>query len=162
MKQKFLPFVAMLLFLPLTVIGQEPVRPNGSENTINVFLDGQIDEDFIKEEFPYVNYVRTRDASDVHVLVTRSMTGAGSQYEFYFMGLKEFAGKTDTLSFFSSGQETQTETREGYTKVLKMGLMRYLALSNNILDINVASVPHQEAEVLWRRIHGTAGCLMSV
>lgn len=139
MKRKFLPFVALLLFLPLTAIGQEPGQPNGSENTINVFIDGQIDENLIKEEFPYVNYVRTRDASDVHVLVARSMTGAGSQYEFYFMGLKEFAGKTDTLSYFSSGQETQTETREGYTKVLKMGLMRYLALSNNILDINIVS-----------------------
>lgn len=142
MKRKFLPFVAMLLFLPLTAIGQEPGRPNGSDNTINVFIDGQrpiIDENFIKEEFPYVNYVRTRDASDVHILVVRSMTGAGSQYEFYFMGLKEFAGKNDTLSYFSSSQETQTETREGYTKVLKMGLMRYLALSNNILDINIVS-----------------------
>ena len=139
MKQKFLQLVAILLFLPLTVTGQEPGQSNSSDNTINVFLDGDVDEDFIKEEFPYVNYVRTRDASNVHVLVAESTTGAGSQYEFFFMGLKEFAGKTDTLSYFSSGQETQTETREGYTKVLKMGLMRYLALSNNILDINIAS-----------------------
>jgi len=139
MKRKFLPFVAMLLFLPLAVIGQEAGQSNSSENTISVFLDGQIDENFIKEEFPYVNYVRTRDASDVHVLVARSMTGAGSQYEFYFMGLNDFEGKTDTLRYFSNGQATTTEAREGYTKVLKMGLMRYLALSDNILDISVAS-----------------------
>ena len=100
MKQKFLPFVAMLLFLPLTVIGQEPVRPNGSENTINVFLDGQIDEDFIKEEFPYVNYVRTRDASDVHVLVAQSTTGAGSQYEFFFLASRSLREKLIHLAIF--------------------------------------------------------------
>ena len=141
MKRKLLSFVAMLLFLPLVVHGQSVTeQTSNSENTINVFLDGEfIDENFLREEFPYVNYVRTRDASDVHVLGALSRTGAGIQYEFYFIGLKEFSGKTDTLKYFSSAQATQTETREGYTKVLKMGLMRYLALSDHILDINIAS-----------------------
>jgi hypothetical protein len=141
MKRKQLSFVALLLFFPLFVNGQSTSGETSNlENTINVFLDGNfIDENFVKEEFPYVNYVRTRDASDVHVLGTLSRTSAGVQYEFYFFGLKDFSGKTDTLKYFASGQATQTETREGYTKVLKMGLMRYLALSDHILDINVAS-----------------------
>lgn len=98
---------------------------------VNVFLDANgIDIDYIREEFTQVNYVRTKDAASVHLLETRQSTGAGSQYQFFFIGLKEFEGKNDTLLYYSAPQSTEAETKEGYTRAVRAGLMHYLALAS--------------------------------
>lgn len=129
----------LFCFAP-NVHGQSVNQSSSSESIINIFIDAQfVDESFLREEFPYVNYVRTRDNADVHILGTKTMTGGGDKYEFFFIGLKKFVGKTDTLSFFSSSQETQSETRDNYTKVIKMGLMRYMALASNLVDISISA-----------------------
>ncbi len=135
-------FLSLLLSVIAVLPGnaQEIPETTGSNNAINVFLDGMfMDENYLREEFPQVNYVRTRESADVHLMGTMQSTGAGRQYEFFFIGLDEFAGKNDTLSYFSSGQSTTTEIREGYTKVIKMGLMRYFAAANQYLDIQINS-----------------------
>ncbi len=141
-KMKKLSFFTILFFLIsfLPAIAQEQTEMAGSDKSINVFLDSQfLDQTYLREEFPQVNYVRTRESANVHLMGTMQPTGAGRQYEFFFIGLNEFAGKNDTLSYFSSGQSTQTEIREGYTKVIKMGLMRFFAAANQYLDIQINS-----------------------
>lgn len=59
-----------------------------------IFLDcGFCDEDFIRQEMAYVDYVRDREVADVHVLVTQQNTGAGGEAQtFDLIGLGPFEG----------------------------------------------------------------------
>ncbi len=130
---KYCVAVLFLLLLPFSVKGQEDV----STSPVNVFIDGSIDENYLKEEFPQVNYVRTKESSNVHLLATRQSTGAGMHYQLFFIGYGEFAGKNDTLSYYSNSQATSTEIRDGYTRVIEAGLIRYLALADTYYDLNI-------------------------
>ncbi|MCW0484429.1 hypothetical protein [Gaoshiqia sediminis] len=129
----------------------------GLNRAVRVFIDAPgIDITFLREEFRYVNYARTRDAANVHLLGTVSQTGSGgSDYTFYFIGLHEFSGKSDTLHYFSSGTQTDTEVREGYTKAIKMGLVRYLAHAEQWVDLQfngkaaVKALPEKDKWDSW-------------
>ena len=55
-------------------------------------------------------------------------TGSGGQkFTYFLVGQNENAGMRDTLSFVTSPDETQDETRIKEVRTLKMGLMRYVA-----------------------------------
>lgn len=98
--------------------------------TINVFLDcsHSCDFDFIRTEVPYVNWVRDRTDSDVHLLVTRQETGGGgTEYVLNFIGQRAFSQTTDTLKYIASVDATSDDRRKGYTRTIKTGLVRFLA-----------------------------------
>ena len=94
-----------------------------------IFLDcRRCDHDFIKKEIPFVNYVWDRKEADVHVLVTTQRTGAGgTEYTMTFIGQEEYANIQDTLKYVSKRIDTREETRRGMVRVLKMGLIPYIA-----------------------------------
>lgn len=126
-KKLALIFIGLLIFPVLSLNGQV----TESTSPVNVFLDAnEIDDDYIREEFTLVNYVRTKEVANVHLLGTRQSTGAGFHYQFFFIGSKEFEGKNDTLSYYSTPQSTEAEVKEGYTKAVRAGLMHYMALAN--------------------------------
>ena len=94
-----------------------------------VFIDcGICDIDYIRTEITFVNYVRDRKEADVHVLVTYLYTGAGGrEYTLAFIGQNRFEGINDTQKYFTEQTDTEDEIREGMAKVLKVGLMSYVA-----------------------------------
>ena len=65
---------------------QQRQDTNGAE-ALRIFLDcGPCDDDFLRREITFVNYVRDRRDAQVHVLVTRETTGGGGRawtLEFY-------------------------------------------------------------------------------
>src|SRR4051812_12316685 len=102
----------------------------GLPSTINVFLDCSYmcDFDFVRTEIPYVNWVRDRADADVHLLITAQSTGGGGmEMVLNFIGLRAFAQSADTLKYVSSVDATADDRRKGYTRVIKAGLVRYLA-----------------------------------
>jgi hypothetical protein len=114
--------------LPLSLTAQEPA-PGA---TVGVFLDCQTfygcDLDHARREIPYVNWMRDRQDADVHVLVTGQETGGGGQeITLAFIGLRGFAGTADTLRHVSRNTDTQAEIRDAVTRLLKLGLARFLA-----------------------------------
>jgi len=94
-----------------------------------VYLDFESgDQDYIRTEIPFVNYVRDRKEADVHVLITTQSTGSGGvEYTMAFLGQGDYANIGSTLIYASNKTDTQAETRRGYVTVLKMGLMPYVA-----------------------------------
>ena len=119
------------LTLPLALAAQEPATGAGT-STIGVFLDCQTfygcDADHARREIPYVNWMRHRQDADVHTLVTARQTGGGGQeVTLAFIGLRRFAGAADTLQHVSANTDTQAEIREVVTRLLKLGLTRFLA-----------------------------------
>ncbi len=121
---------APLLFLVMPATGQDaPTAASGRGNGLNVFLDchTRCESDHFRREIPFVNWVRDREVADVHVLVTAQSTGGGREYRFTFIGLDEYEGRSDTLRYASSSTDVRDEQRDGQTRTLQMGLMRYVA-----------------------------------
>jgi len=93
-----------------------------------VFLDcRRCDRDYFRDEITYVNYMRDRKDADIHVLVTEQSTGSGGrEYTFAFIGLNQYAGLDNTLTFSSGPNDTGDEIRKGQIEVMKRGLFPYV------------------------------------
>ena len=86
------------------------------------------DLDYFRTEIPYVDYVRDRTDASLHVLVSTLQTGSGgTEHTITFIGLKEFAGISDTLIYVATQTSTPDDRRKGIGRTLKLGLVRYLA-----------------------------------
>jgi hypothetical protein len=92
-----------------------------------VFLDcNYCDIEYIKTEVTFVNYVRDRKEAQIHVLVTTQETGSGgTEYTLTFSGQLEFAGDDHILKYVSAENDTADETRKGFARILKIGLLGY-------------------------------------
>lgn len=108
------------------------------KSSISVFLDCRCDMNYIREEVPYINYVRDVKEAQVYVRMTSQRTASGGdQYTVAFQGLNEFSGMNDTLQYSSNPDETVAITRDAQVKVLKTGLMRYVAHTPIIREIQI-------------------------
>lgn len=145
--------IFLLLLVTSTLSAQEDTD-SLRNSAVNIFMDcWRCDMDYIRREIPYVNYVRDVKEADVYILQTTQSSGSGGQeYTFTFNGQKDFKGMNDTLVYHSNPDETGDQTREGTTKILSMGLMRYVAKSPlfNEVEINHLGVTEEdEVEDNW-------------
>ena len=125
-----LTFVLFLaVCLPALSQKAEPDIEALKKTAPKVYIDcGMCDHDYIRTEITFVNYVRDRKEAQVHVLITTQGTGSGGrEYTLSFIGQHEFEGSNDTQKYFSNKTDTQDEIRQGLVKILKIGLMSYVA-----------------------------------
>ncbi len=144
MKKKaliILKFCLLLLILSETGLSQTDkiIADTVRRTAVKIFLDCQdCDMNYIRQEIPYINYVRDVRESQVYILETNQNAGSGGdQFTFIFQGQGEFAGMNDTLTYTSSPDHTSTIIREKRTRVLKMGLMRFVAKTPLIDEIEI-------------------------
>ncbi|MEX2048620.1 MAG: hypothetical protein WEB90_03495 [Gemmatimonadota bacterium] len=159
-----LPAVRVVLALALTSVampgasaGQDP----GTASALRVYLDcGACDFDHLRREVPVVDYVRDQADADVHVLVTLEQTGAGGdEFTFHFMGQRALVGRADTLRYVTQQIQTDDEVRNGYTRTFGLGLVRYLAYSGRLDDVELdfadledrlsSATPQEDPWNLW-------------
>jgi hypothetical protein len=109
--------------VPDTTMFAAPAQP------LRVYLDcATCNFDYIRREIGFVDYVRERQDAQVHLLVTQQGTsGGGRQFILNFIGVREFVGLTDTLRYTSSADDTEELRRRGLARMMKMGLMRFIA-----------------------------------
>ncbi len=108
------------------------------KDALKIFIDcNYCDEDFIREEIKFVNYVRDSKEAQLHILITKQFTGSGGEeYSLFFIGQKKFSKMQDTLKFYTNADDTDDEIRNNLVQMLKIGLIRYAAktpLYNKIL-----------------------------
>jgi hypothetical protein len=119
---------------------------------LNVFITcgDACDQDYIRTEINYVNYMQQRQDADVNILITEAETGSGgTEYTLEFIGQKEYNNITDTLKYISPQSETDDKIRSGLVRVLKMGLMRYVARTPVARDISIAyGKPESKREII--------------
>jgi hypothetical protein len=98
-------------------------------DAVRIFIDCfRCDINYIRQEIPYVNYVRDVKEAQVYILETSETTGSGGRkYTFAFVGQEEFAGINDTLVYSSRPDDSRDITRIWRTQMMKMGLMPYVA-----------------------------------
>ncbi len=166
MDKKVIARIAPLLifmFISVSVLGQEPENAQEAEadssiqreNGLRIFIDcARCDMNYIRDEVPYVNYVRDVKEAQLYILETREQTGSGgNRYTYAFVGQKEFAGVNDTLYYSSRPDDTRDYQRIWRTQMLKMGMMPYVAktpLYSEVLINPTDRVEQEVAEDNWK------------
>lgn len=109
------------------------------EQALDVFLDGMSSfETYIKEEIPYVNYVRDVRQADLYLLKTVRSTGGGdTEYTLTFFGRNMFEGVNDTLTCFCRRLETVEQCRAELVRIMKMGIVRYVSRTPQAEGISI-------------------------
>ncbi len=144
-----------VFFSMLIAQGQEsdPDTLIQRENAVRVFIDCfHCDMNFIRDEIPYVNYVRDVREAQLYVRETSETAGSGGRkYTYVFAGQMEFEGKNDTLSYTSRPDDTRDLRRIWRTQMLKMGFMSYVAKTPLFAEVIIEpSERVEKAEVVDR------------
>jgi len=144
MKYRITKTPISLLFLLIAInsgFGQSSSvqRDTIRQSAVKIFLDCQrCDMNYIRQEIPYINYVRDVREAQVYILETSQDAGSGgNQYTYIFQGQGKYDGMNDTIVFTSSPDQTSTIVREKRTKMLKVGLMRYVVKTPLIDEIDI-------------------------
>jgi hypothetical protein len=118
------------------LVAQEPV-PLG----IRVFVNcsgAACDAAHFQREIGYVEWVRDQADADVEVLVTQEQTGAGGErYELEFIGRRTFSALNDVLRHTRNPTDTAGEARDGLTRTLAAGLLRYVARTASLRQVAI-------------------------
>jgi hypothetical protein len=117
-------------WLALTLTLQQP-PPTAPHDMVRVFLDcNSCDEDYLRKEVTFIDYVRNREDADVHVLVTTQQNGGGGrEFTLKFIGIGRFLGQDQTLVYNSPQTATDDERRAGFAEIFRLGLVRYASAS---------------------------------
>lgn len=121
-------FLLILLFGPLRLFAQS--NNTSSAEAIRVYVDCSwyCDNDFMRTEINYVNWVRQPADAQVHVIVSRMGTGGGgAEFTFTFSGRKNFAGQEDTLRYTARVTDSDDVVRRSISHVIKVGLVPFIA-----------------------------------
>ncbi len=143
MNRTYLIILALILLsgsFEVPVYGQQSREKNSDRTSaVHLFMDCEdCDMNHIRREIPYVNYVRDVKEADVYVLETSQSTGSGGrEYTFTFVGQRAYEGMNDTLVYHSMPDETYDQTRDGITKIISMGLMKYVARTPYFREVEI-------------------------
>jgi hypothetical protein len=99
---------------------------------LRVFFDCQTfwcsDFDFVRTEIPFVNWMRDRFDSEVHVLVTGTRNGSGAvDFSMIVLGRKQWDGQADTLRISTLPNDAEDVIRRKLVRAIRVGLVRYVA-----------------------------------
>jgi len=145
------------LFVALLALQQPPALPAGPPPSarLQVFLDcSDCFADYLREETPFVDYVRDRTQADVHVIITSVETGGGGrEYALAFAGLGRRAGNDQTLKAITGTGDPDEIRRQQVLTVLRIGLLQYLAADGAPpqLDVNVKLAAAEPGDAAPRR-----------
>jgi len=126
---------------PRLAPAQAPPAPADARDAANVFLDCgfRCDEEYLRTEISYVNWVRDRTVADVHLLVTTQPTGgSGTEFTLAFLGQRRFANLADTLRYVAAATNTADDTRRGLRRTIALGLVRYVARTDAASGLTIA------------------------
>lgn len=134
-----IPAIAAVLCLAATAFGATAASAQGGPERLRVYLDCMYcDQDFLRTELNWVDYMRDRADADVHILASRQTTGGGGgEFTLEFIGLRDFAGRTDTLRYVSSSEDTPDILRRGLTRTIKLGLVPFVAGTPMAAELDV-------------------------
>jgi hypothetical protein len=116
-----------LLLLILSLLSLKSYTQNDRSGALKIFLDGDFDKTYIKENFTVVNYVRDRLLADVHIQLTTMRTASGGRkFTMEFIGQNQYKAWQDTIIFFLESNFSKDEKRLLVYQKLKLGLVPYL------------------------------------
>ncbi len=120
---------------------------NADSETITVFLDCRgCDDNFIRTETRFVNFVRDQGLADLHLLIIRQNTSNGSQYLIDYIDQRRADKPKKEIVLDTYNFQTDEEIRNELTTVIKLGLISYLTDSKILSQLSVAFDPQITTE----------------
>ena len=133
-----------MFLLPSFLSAQTATPVKTPPNKLRVFIDCmyECDTDYLRQNIDFIDYVRDRETSDLHVLVTTQDTGGGGKsWTMKFIGLDYFQDHDHTLTFTTSQTATDDDRRKELARVFKVGLVSYAAETSAAPNIEVSIKP---------------------
>lgn len=128
------------VLLTLLSMQQPPAQTPAPVNArLQVFLDcNDCFADYLREETPFVDFVRDRTQADVHVIITSVETGSGGrEYALAFTGLGRRTGSNQTLKAITGTGDPEDIIRRQLLTTLRIGLLQYLAIDGAPAQLQV-------------------------
>jgi hypothetical protein len=106
---------------------------------LKVFLDcNRCDEDYMRQNVAFVEYVRDRAVADVHVLVTTQETGGGGlSWVVKFIGLGRLQGQDRELTFSTTQTATDDDRRKEFARIFKILAVTYVVGTPVVSQLDV-------------------------
>ena len=116
-----------------------------SDDQINIYLNcPSCDINFIKNEINFVNYANDPLRAQVQILVSTQSTGAGGAlHHLEFLGKGNFEGDQFSLDYQAEATMTNLERQQGMARILKLGLVPFVAQTPMSADLNLAVKKHE-------------------
>ncbi len=116
------------------------------DKELNIFVDcSYCDTDYIQTEIPYVKYVRNRQDSNIHILISEQQTGGGGwEVTLTFIGLQFFEGIDDTMTVNVQVDDSEDIIRQELVRVMKLGLVRYLMKTSEGKNLSISYIEREE------------------
>lgn len=129
MKYSILFITFLLLSGTIDAQDSTAVNDTSSHSVLRIFMNcPECDMAYLKQELPYLNYVRDRKLAQVQIIVTEQSTGSGgSEFTLQFFGLNEFENMNDTLKFTLLPNYADNDFRNKINQYILLGLTRYIA-----------------------------------
>ncbi len=133
--------ISILVFLCTTMFAQN------TQKSLKIFLNCEYcDDNHIKQNLTYVEFVRDQNFADVQLLFrSQKAGGGGTSYEIEFIGQRSYSDIQDKISFSSNADHTTNEIRDLIFKHIKIGLVRYWVKNGDQDNIEI-SLKKKESE----------------
>ena len=145
-------FFILSLFVFVTVFGQN--------QKIKVFLSCRCDDDFLKQNTLFFDYVRDMSLSDIEVFVFEITNASGGRnYSFNFNGKNNFLNKEYEINAIIPQNISLNKSREILLNTYKLGLASFLSNTDyqNLINVNF---PHDKIITNKKKLTtGTIGFL---
>jgi hypothetical protein len=130
-------FVVVVSVLFSTIVKGQDTEKKFS--IINFYLDcEECDFTFVRQELPFISFVRDPQLADVHILATDSNTGSGGEkFYFNFIGMKDFMDLNYEYSIFTGQSDSDDDIRKALLKIIKIGIMPYYSKAGLLDNINL-------------------------
>jgi hypothetical protein len=136
---------ALVVMLVVTSTAAVSAQQLGTPSRLRLLIDCQqteCDHDYFQTSIAFVDYVRERQDADVHLLVTSRSSGAGGQeFTLAFRGQGRFAGVDDDVVSLSVVEESEDSIRATLTRLITLGLVRYLLRSDGAQQLQLTVRP---------------------
>ena len=136
--------VAAGVFAPTSATAQATGLPN-------VFIDCSTrgcDQTYFRTEIDWVNWVRVREAADVHMIVTSESTGGGgSIWQLDLIGVGDNEGYSETVRIPIAGTDGERQRLDQVTTGMALALAQFAAAEGyrDLISVEIAGL-RAEAE----------------
>ncbi len=134
--------VRLLFITMLLCLSASPGQSQENEkkpDVVSFYLDCEdCDFTFVRQELPFISFVRDPLLADVHILVTQSNTGSGGDKFFLnFIGRNDLKGIDYEYNVTTIESDTDDDVRKALLKMLKIGILQYYSKTGFIERMNI-------------------------
>ena len=110
------------------------------EKKLKVYIDCRCDENYLKQETSFLEYVRDQDLADIEIFVRDERNPTGSRsFEIKIDGNNDYEGISSSTVAVGYANDTSSTLRDKLLNKLKLALVPFLDKSNYNLKVDIDS-----------------------